>query len=268
MTADEQLLAAAFLDGEPALGAWATWRRSVDIDLLPPPQQAVLPQLYRNLSAQGVEDPILERLRSPYRHTWVANQLLLQSTVAAIGALEREGVDACLVGDGALALTAYADLGARKIMLPEVLVPIRQSARALRAVGHAKWTAVGTHARRWLRPLVRGRQLLAGPDGQDLWLEWRPPAKPNLALGTPIEVPLHGVPVRLPAMAAQLVVACRAASTDQPDVRDLADVLAAMRAATDADWEAVASLALPEVSETTGYLRRTLGADVPDAITS
>lgn len=271
MTLDEQLLAAAFLEGEPALGAWTTWRESVDIDLLEPPQQAVLPQLYRNLSAQGVEDdPILERLRSPYRHTWVANQLLLKSTVTAIAALEREGVDAYLVGDGALALTAYGDLGARKVILPEVLVPARQSVRALRTLREVNWSAVGTPVRRRLRPLIRGRQLLAGPDGQELWLEWRSPAKhPNLTIASPIEVAIQGVRVRIPAVAAQLVVACRAVGPiADPDVRDLADVLAAMRAATDADWEAIGGLALPEVSETTGYLRHALGADFPHAVMS
>ena len=269
MTADEQLLAAAFLEAEPALSAWTSWRESVDIDLLDPPRQALLAQLYRNLSAHAAEDPILERLRSPYRHTWVANQLLLQSTATAIATLQQECVDASLVGDGALVLTAYADVGARKIALPEVLVPVRQCIRALRALSEVKWSAVGTYARRWLRPLIRGGQLLADSGGQELRLEWRSPVKPNLAVGVPIDVPLHGVRVRVPAVAAQLVGACRAAASGaHPDIRDLADVLATMRAATDADWDAVARLAAPEVSETIGYLRRTLGADVPFAIMS
>jgi len=269
VTADEQLLAAAFLEAEPALSAWTSWRESVDIDLLDPPRQALLAQLYRNLSAHAAEDPILERLRSPYRHTWVANQLLLQSTATAIATLQQECVDATLVGDGALVLTAYADVGARKIALPEVLVSVRQCIRALRTLSEVKWSAVGTYARRWLRPLIRGRQLLADSGGQELRLEWRSPVKPNLAVGVPIDVPLHGVRVRVPAVAAQLVGACRAAASGaHPDIRDLADVLATMRAATDADWDAVARLAAPEVSETIGYLRRTLGADVPFAIMS
>ncbi|MBV9213663.1 MAG: hypothetical protein JOZ25_08470, partial [Actinobacteria bacterium] len=104
MTKDEQLLTAAFAVGDRAREAWVAWRDSVDVEVLEPAEEKVLPQLYRNLSGMGVTDPVVERLRSTYRHTWVANQLLLQGVAEAMAVLAREGVDARLIGDAALVL--------------------------------------------------------------------------------------------------------------------------------------------------------------------
>ena len=271
MTADAQLLAAAFLDGDRALDAWASWRSSVDIDLLDSPRQDLLPQLYRNLSALGVEDPILERLRSPYRHTWVANQLLLQRTAPAIAALGHESVDGCLIGDAALALTVYADAGARKIALPDVSVPVRTRRRALRTLRAGGWSGVGSRIRRRLRPLIHGRQLLTDGGGQRIQVSWTSPAITHPGGDPRCVVAVHGRRLRVSSVPTQLVRACRAADSGaHPDIRSLADALATMRAASDADWEAVARIArrsnLPEVPRITGYLRREVGAQVPGGV--
>jgi hypothetical protein len=214
---------------------------------------------------------VVERLRSTYRHTWVANQLLLQRAAPALAALGNESLDGRLVGDAALVLTVYGDAGARRIEVPEVSVPARKRRRALRTLRAGGWSGAGSSIRRWLRPLIRRRQLVADGGGQRIQVSWASPAIPNG--DPPCFVEVHGRRLCVSSIPAQLVRACRAAdSGSPPDIRSLADALAAMRAASDADWEAVARIAdhstPPEVSRTASYLRREVGAPIPSGVTS
>jgi len=232
VTADEQLLAAAFLEGEPALDAWRAWSAEADIDTLDGERTALFPQLFRNVSELAVDGPLVDRLRSTYRRSWAANQVLLQQTLPAVAALEAGGLDVRVVGGAALALTVYPDPGARPLAAVDLLVPAKERRRALRALRASGWRAVGPLVRRRLRPLVRGRQRLTGPGDAGLSIGWRSPAGNETVAEPPLEAVAQGVRVRVPGLATQLLEALRAAeSRDPPDLRNLADVLAVRRAA-------------------------------------
>ncbi|MHC5833634.1 MAG: nucleotidyltransferase family protein, partial [Nostoc sp.] len=77
--AQELLLQASLLKEKAALTAWEQWRSSVDIEVLDAESYVLLPQLYQNLLAHGVEDPHMARLKGIYRRNWCANQLQIKA---------------------------------------------------------------------------------------------------------------------------------------------------------------------------------------------
>ena len=69
------LLRAAFLSGAAGLAAWETWKSQVNMDDYPDPGSfQLLPQLYRNLQHQGLDDPLILKLKGIARQSWFRNQ--------------------------------------------------------------------------------------------------------------------------------------------------------------------------------------------------
>jgi hypothetical protein len=222
---EASLLAASFLRGERAVAAWEAWHPAVDIEALPPESQALLPQLYRNLTNQGVEHPLLLRIAGVYRHAWYANQRLLACAVEAVRALGAAGIETQLVGGSALALTCYADSGARRLQAAELLVDGRAVLRAAIVLRRAGWRDTRGAAQGALRLAVRGRTLLRS-DTRELLMLRRGPLPGGPERGHTLEV--HGVEVRVPPLAVQLADARRRSAGRQADVWGRGDVFAAV----------------------------------------
>jgi len=72
----ELLLRAALLQGGGSIEAWERWKPTVDIEHLDIGLHRLLPQLYLNLHAQGVDDLLMGKFKRIYRRTWYDNQLL------------------------------------------------------------------------------------------------------------------------------------------------------------------------------------------------
>ncbi|AFY33792.1 nucleotidyltransferase family protein [Calothrix sp. PCC 7507] len=100
--AQQLLLQAALLQGQAALTAWEQWQSLVDIEVLDAESHVLLPQLYQNLLAHGVEDPHMARLKGIYRRTWYANQLRLKQLKTLLSHLKNAGIEAIVLGDAAL----------------------------------------------------------------------------------------------------------------------------------------------------------------------
>jgi hypothetical protein len=96
------LLQAALLQGQAALTAWEQWQSSVDIEVLDPESYVLLPQLYQNLLAHGVEDPHMARLKGIYRRAWYANQLRIKQLKTLLSHLKNAGIETVVLGDAAL----------------------------------------------------------------------------------------------------------------------------------------------------------------------
>jgi len=89
--AQELLLRAALLQGEPALEAWNEWRRSVNLDVIDYGSHRMVPQLYRNLQRLGVKDPLMDRLKGVYRYYLYKNEILLHRIGTLLAAFEDAG---------------------------------------------------------------------------------------------------------------------------------------------------------------------------------
>ncbi|MHC5937846.1 nucleotidyltransferase family protein [Nostoc sp.] len=100
--AQELLLQASLLKEKAALTAWEQWRSSVDIEVLDAESYVLLPQLYQNLLAHGVEDPHMARLKGIYRRNWCANQLQIKALTTLLSHLKSGGIEVIVLGDVAL----------------------------------------------------------------------------------------------------------------------------------------------------------------------
>src|SRR5207237_7629349 len=89
----ERLLRAALLRGPLALEAWDEWKAGADMDPLDAGSYRLLPQLYRNLHRQGVDEPVLVLFRGIYRRTWYENQLRFHQLAGLLRSFRDAGID-------------------------------------------------------------------------------------------------------------------------------------------------------------------------------
>jgi hypothetical protein len=136
----ERLLTACLASGAEARKAWEAWLPQVDIDRLDFGSSKLLPLLYRNLRAQGVEHPVVGRLKGVYRATWFRNQVLLKEASAVIPLFRGIGVESMILKGAALILTAYGDIGARAMEDVDLLVPTARGKEVLDLLLAEGWT--------------------------------------------------------------------------------------------------------------------------------
>lgn len=137
--AQELLLTACLASGEPARRAFEAWLPQVDIDHLDFGSGKLLPLLYRNLHAQGVEHPVVARLKGVYRATWYRNQMLLNEASALIALFRGIGVDSIILKGAALIHTAYGDIGARAMEDVDLLVPAERGGDVIALLETREW---------------------------------------------------------------------------------------------------------------------------------
>jgi len=136
---EELLLRAAVAPPDQAAAAWRKASGLVDVETLDSRSHDLLPLLYRALADGGVEDPWLPRLKGVYRRTWYANQLLLRRLARAVSALSAEGIDAVVLGGGAVGLLHYRDIGARPMNDSSIAVDPAAWQPALGVLASTDW---------------------------------------------------------------------------------------------------------------------------------
>jgi Uncharacterised nucleotidyltransferase len=269
----ELLLRAALLPDDAGGAAWAAVRPRIDIDHLPGELHRLIPQLSKNLTTRGVDDPDLSRLKGVYQFTWYRNQLLFADGAALVGALEAARVLTMLVRGAAMAVGYYGDLGVRPMNDLDVLVRPAE-------IDHARGTA---EAAGWLpvtgsEPFERREKAVAlrNDEGRIVRLHWEPSRNVSPGLESePVwqrarEIRFHHTATRVPSAADHLVLACidGARANSGSSLRWVTDVITLLRAAPDVDWDVVVSEArrhhvTPLVEEALRYLVEAFDADVP-----
>lgn len=170
------LLAAALLHGDSMTAAWTEWRSLVDFDgdLLEPATMRLLPLVYHNLAANGVQDPILGRLRGIHRRAWVNNQLQFAACARLLRIFHAAGIKTLVLKGAAVVTQFYPDHGARPMGDVDVLVPKRQAQAALDLLTEHGWRPTRMPRSRMTPTFtsVRHAQNFAGPDGNNLDLHW------------------------------------------------------------------------------------------------
>ncbi len=135
----EWLLKAALLSDREALWAWERWSTSVDIDDTDAGSYRLLPLLYRNLKKQGVEHPMMARLKGIYRKTWCENQLLFYRISALLAQFNRIGIPTLVLKGVPLVLLYYQDYGLRPMSDIDVLIPPDKLPTAMAALQQGGW---------------------------------------------------------------------------------------------------------------------------------
>lgn len=168
----QQLLDAGLLQGQRAMDAFEAWRASVRLeDDFSPATVRLLPLVYQNLHALGVQDPLLQRLKGVYRHSWYATHRLLYTTAPVIAALTAAGIPVMLIKGVPLAMGYYPNPAARPMSDIDVVIPPPVLNDALGVLARLGWRGP------WPDPdLIHFRHAVQrfGPSGGELDLHWKP----------------------------------------------------------------------------------------------
>ncbi len=275
----ELLLQAALLQGRAAIEAWEAWRSGVDIDRLDRGSHRLLPLLYRNLHAQGVDHPLLGTLRGVYRYTWYRNQILFSQMTPVLRSLHEAGIETLLLKGVALVHLFYQDCGLRPMADFDVLVRGDRVAEALDIVTRLGWTPKGWSRERLTTRRLAMQQGLAFKDagGREMDLHWHVLAQCLQADAdddfwdgsTASEI--EGIPVRTLNVTDHLLHVCvhGAATNPAPPIRWAADAAVILKhSAPTIDWNRLIEQARKRhvvllLRDALGCLRDVLDAPVP-----
>jgi len=133
-----ELLRSALWTGDDARAAWAEWRRLADLRALDFSSWNLLPLAWRNLTAQGVADAVLEECRGYYRYHWARNQVLLRQAREQVRTWQERGLPVVVLKGVALLADTYRDAGVRPMADYDLLVPmerVQEAADSLQAAG-------------------------------------------------------------------------------------------------------------------------------------
>jgi hypothetical protein len=273
----ELLLRAALLRGEAALAAWEKWRSNVDPDRLDAASYRLLPQLYKNLQAHGVREPLVDKLKGVYRLTWYKNQIAFRRLAALLRSLHDLGIDTLVLKGVPLVLLYYRDYGLRPMADFDVLVQTKDALPAFRFLSSSGWTAVSPESFRETDLSVRHGVNLRDPAGQQFDLHWhllpeccRPEADRDLWKNA-VPLTIDQVPTHTLNSTDHLLHVCaHGVRWDPvPPFRWIADAMAIMnRSISEIEWERLLAQAetrglIYPLKEALSYLRETFDAPVP-----
>ena len=272
----ELLLRAALLQGEAAAAAWEEWRARVDIDRVDAGSYRLLPLLYANLRSLGaVSEPLLEKLKGIYRHTWYKNNLLLHRTAGLLRSFSERDLEVLVLKGAALLTLYYEDLGLRPMADIDILVREERAGRAASLLQGQGW-----RSRRNFETQRRSRHniLFRDDGGQQLDLHWyllrecRYPGADREFWDNAVRVRIGGVESRTLGPADQLLHTCVHGYQwhNVPPIRWVADALTIIQGGEgNLDWRYLVEqvrtrgLVLP-MRETLAYLRESFFAPVPE----
>ena len=150
------LLRASLADGSEAVDAWRAWREGSDVETLDLESHHLLPLLYSNLRRLGVDDPVLVRYGSVYKHTWYKNRLTFHTLASVLRVLHEAEIETLVLKGVVLVLRYYPHVGVRPMNAFDVLVPTGKLAVALSVIGGAGWTPIPLPGGRRFSPAAAG----------------------------------------------------------------------------------------------------------------
>ena len=101
--------------------------------------QRLLPLLYQNLIAFGVEEPIIAKYKGVYRRTWVDNQIAFQNLVPVFQSFQDADIATIILKGGAMIAGYYQNPGLRPIDEIELLIPTNRAPDAVSKLNALGW---------------------------------------------------------------------------------------------------------------------------------
>ncbi|MCK4817484.1 nucleotidyltransferase family protein, partial [bacterium] len=135
----ELLLQACLLQGKEALDAWSKWKLTADVDQLDKGSLRLIPLLYRNLQAHGVEDDLMNKFKGVYRFTLYKNHMLLHNMANVLAGFYDTGIQAMVLKGVALTLLHYKDYGLRPMSDFDVLIHEKDVTTAINILRNLHW---------------------------------------------------------------------------------------------------------------------------------
>jgi hypothetical protein len=240
--------------------------------------QRLLPLVYRNLSVERVEDPLLEMLKLHYRRTWYENQRAFHQMAAVLRSFHEAGIKTLVLKGGALVLLHYKDHGLRPMADFDVLVPTRDALRAIDSIKALGWTTESKlPLPEALTSVLHGVGFKKADASRHLDLHWHvldeccQPEADDDFWREAVAVQLHGVETLALNPADQLLHLCVHGTKwdPAPPVRWVADAMMVLRSAeSEIDWTRLVAQTEKRrlglwMRDAMSYLREALDAPVP-----
>ena len=277
--AQELLLRAALLQGEPALESWNAWRRMVNIDVIDYGSHRMVPQLYRNLQRHGVKDPVMDRLKGVYRYYLYKNEILMHRLGNLLGAFADAGIDTMVLKGAALIQLYYRESGLRPMLDADLLVHASQAEQAMELMAKLQWKAVRYTQPQRRIPIVHSTPF-EDSGGRQVDLHWHlfwecfnaKDVDEYWKHAVPIQI--GGVPTLALSHTDQLLHTCwhGARWNEVPPIRWVADAMAILGSAVEEiDWVSLLEktqrhrIVLP-VKDSLEYLKKKFDAPVPESV--
>lgn len=280
-TTQELLLKAALLPGEACAEAFRRWMTTADIDHLDEGSFRTLPQLYRNLRAQGIQHPFITRLKGIHHRAWYKNQVLFAEVDSVLKRFHDSGIRTMLLKGLPLSVLHYQDFGARPMRDIDVLVPEEMAADAMRLMVERYWTPQLNVPPDLPRLYKRARHAAGFKDreGRECDLHWHvlhwwpwPDADEEFWRNS-IPLEFQGVRTRTLDPTDQLVHICAHAAEWQPTpaIRWVADAVMVLNSPAGIDWDRIRRYARQRklalfLAVALSYLRERMDAPVPGAV--
>jgi hypothetical protein len=270
------LLRAALAQGDDCFQAWTLASEIAGhANTLDQASHRLMPLLYRNLEAHGVDDPRMGLLRGIYRYAWFQNQQRFSVAGEMIDRLQSAGIETIVLKGAALSALYYRDLGVRPVWDVDVLVRRADAPRAAEVLHAAGWTAPAGDGRS-LEYMLRFRhaKLYECPRGGGIDLHWFPMSEPvpmDDLWGATVPVAVGGVETRALSPTDELLVACaHGLGRSGAPVRWISDATTVIRTA-EIDWAQLVDRAerwrvSARLELALRVLRDEFGAGVPDHV--
>jgi hypothetical protein len=278
--AQELLLRAAVIPGPAALAAWDRWKVGHDLieSELDHGSFRLLALVYKNLLAQGADEPLMPRLKGIYRYWWCSNQRLFYRAAEVIKGLEQAHIPTLALKGAASSVAYYRDTGVRPMGDVDLLVPYDQAAAAVVHLGRMAWKP----GRPRVPDLIRYQHSVRmfHETGEALDLHWhvlaecvrRDADQGFWARAVPIRI-LDSASLALgPTDALLHAVVHGMRWNEEPTIRWVADAMAILHASGDAiDWETLerearAQRLVLRLCLGLDYLKRRMDAPIPDGV--
>jgi hypothetical protein len=274
---DHVLLArAALLDGDDAMRAWTTWKRTQSLETVGPDLRTLLPMLYRNLLVLDPAEPALPLLKGVYRHAGLRNQHQFRRAGKALRVLREAGFETLVLKGAALMVQCYRDDGLRPMVDVDVLVRTKRAREAAELLSRSGWARPAGPSLAAEMPITPGT-IFDDAQGGSIDLHWHSlwaPAAEDDFWDAALPIEIGEAPTLGQCHADHLLQVCVHGiwSGGRQPVRWLADATMVLRSAgSGLDWSRVVerararSLTLP-MAAALRQLRDSLDAAVPGSV--
>jgi hypothetical protein len=277
----ELLLQAALLQGKRSFESWAEWESSAGVDHLDEGSYRMLPLLYWNLHAQGIDHPLMNRLKGVHRRAWYENQILFHEMAPILEGFHKAGIRTMLLKGAALALRHYENQGLRPMRDIDILVPEEQAAPAIQLLKESKWVPITPVPAAFSESFQCYRHSIAfeNASGRQMDLHWhvlywcRRRGADREFWEDSVPMKFQDLPVRSLNPTDQFLHVCVHGIewNDIPPMRWVADAMTILRTSRDIDWDRFVQqtrkrrLALP-LKDALNYLHAVFDAPIPQAV--
>ena len=170
----ELLLQSALLKGNEMMSAFESWKTTVDFEKdVEYASFRMLPLLYFNLHNQGVDDPLMPRLKGIYRKSWSKNHLLFFKAGDVLSYLQNAGIRTIVMKGIALSVLIYKNFSIRPMADIDILVHYPQARQTIELLQNAGWLMQNPQNLEY--NLKYGRSItFADHEKTELDLHWHP----------------------------------------------------------------------------------------------